>query len=80
MYFSGAGYAARLYCILRDRWKNLRDRFGPSIRLKKTLSTKRLRPCANLYYGRGYTSKLAVMLRSDNAVMSVSFNDDAFSR
>ena len=25
--------------ILRDRWKNLRDRFGPSKHLKKTLET-----------------------------------------
>jgi len=34
MYFGG-GYAERFYCILRNSWKNLRGRFGPSKRLKK---------------------------------------------
>jgi len=27
---------ARFYCILRDRWKNLRDCFGLSKHLKNT--------------------------------------------
>jgi len=30
----GGGNAERFSCILRDRWKNLRNRFGPSKRLK----------------------------------------------
>ena len=29
--------------ILSDRWRNLRDRFGPSKRLKKTLVTDTIR-------------------------------------
>jgi len=28
MYF-GCGYAVRFSCILRDRWKNLGNRYGP---------------------------------------------------
>ena len=34
VYFGG-GYTVRFHCILRDRWKMLRVRFGPSKHLKK---------------------------------------------
>jgi len=36
VYFGG-GYALRFCCILRDRWKDLRDCFSPSKRPKKAL-------------------------------------------
>jgi len=36
VYFGGF-YAARLYCILKDHWKNFRDRFGPSKHFQKAL-------------------------------------------
>jgi len=39
VYFGGC-YAVRFYCILRDRWKNLRDRFGPLNTLKTLLKCK----------------------------------------
>jgi len=37
VYFGG-GCAARSYCALRDRWKNLRDLFSSWKRLKKHCS------------------------------------------
>jgi len=36
VYFGGCR-KAKFYGILTNRWKNLRDRFGPSKHLKKTL-------------------------------------------
>jgi len=35
VYFDGSTKAS-FYCILRDRWKNLRDRFGLTKSFKNT--------------------------------------------
>jgi len=48
VYFGG-GRKARFYCILRGRWKSLRDRSGPSNALNNTVLTSvpsKVRNCA----------------------------------